>query len=83
MRLLKRYTKSLLLVALSERDITKCSFVLRRFVRTTRLLGFVSSAIISRLFKNAFGGGGSYEIQPCAPHSLRVSSLASLPSPLA
>ncbi|WP_395001672.1 hypothetical protein [uncultured Helicobacter sp.] len=64
MRLLKRYTKSLLLLALSERSVTKCSFVLRRFVRTTRLLGFVSSAIISRLFKNALGGGAATRFSP-------------------
>ncbi|WP_394996025.1 hypothetical protein [uncultured Helicobacter sp.] len=75
MHLIKRCIKSLLLVALSERDITKCSFVLRRFVRTTRLLGFVSSAIISRLFKNALGGGAATRFTLFARFILSVRHL--------
>lgn len=59
MRLIKKFVKNLLLLVLSERDITKSSFVLRRFFRTIWLLGFVSYIITSCLIKNALRGGAS------------------------
>lgn len=72
MRLIKKFVKNLLLLVLSERDITKSSFVLRRFFRTIWLLGFVSYTITSCLIKNALRGGGKRAYSD----NIRVSSLA-------
>lgn len=56
MRTLKRLVKKLLLLVLSERDLIKCSFVLKRAFRTAHLLVFVYCSITSRLFKKPLGG---------------------------
>lgn len=60
MRTLKRLVKKLLLLVLSERDLIKCSFVLKRAFRTAHLLVFVYCSITSRLFKKPLGGGAVY-----------------------
>lgn len=57
MQHLKKLIKSLLSVFLSERDITKCSFVLKRTLRTIHLLAFVGIRIASHLAKGALRGG--------------------------